>query len=172
MKKLVFVFLSCILSICIAQEKKEKADILQDLICEVEGFTSKIEKGDVVKKLLQKETVIVLVKKSTEKFNIKKKEIYIRMHPIKGGFEKFDYIAIAGRFAEKSENLYWDLSSGDSYEIKQINTLFKSPDSIDYVLIDKIKGTVVVKKYSLSDKVHFKYLTGSCKPKESVKIIK
>lgn len=172
MKKIFFIFLTCILSICIAQEKNEKTEIIQDLICDVEGFTSKIEKGDVVKKLLQKESVTVLVKKSTEKFNLNKKEIYIRMHPIRGGFEKIDYMELAGRFKEKSENLYWDLSNSDSYEIKQINMSFKSPNSINYILIDKIKGTIIVKKYNLHDNVHFKYLTGICKPKESVKIIK
>jgi hypothetical protein len=172
MKKIISIFIFSISIICVAQEKEEQTETLQDLICEVEGFTNKIEKGEIVKKILPKESVTVLVKKSTEKFNLNKKEIYIRMHPTKGGFEKFDYILIAGRYKEKSEDLYWDLSTNDSYEIKQINTQFKSPDSLNYISIDKIKGTIIVKKYNLNDNIHFKYLVGNCKPKDLVKVIK
>lgn len=122
MKKIILIFLASILNTSVAQEKEEKADTLQDLICEVEGFTNKIKKGDVVKTKLPKESVNVLVKKSTEKFNLNKKEIYITMQSINSLFEKLDYMGIFGRFQKESKDLYWDLSNNDAYEIKEINT--------------------------------------------------
>jgi hypothetical protein len=122
MKATVFLILLSALNICIAQEAEDKSEILQDLICEVEGFTNRIENGEVVGKKLAKDTVTVLVKRQKEKFNLTKKEIYIRMHPLKGGLEKIDYAFIVGRYKEKSEDMYWDLSNNDVYELKQIHT--------------------------------------------------
>ena len=172
MKAAFYLILLSTLNICIAQEAEDKSEILQDLICEVEGFTNRIENGEIVGKKLAKDTVTVLVKRQKEKFNLTKKEIYIRMHPLKGGLEKIDYAFIVGRYKEKSEDMYWDLSNNDVYELKQIHTNLKSPDALSTVYIDKIKGTILFKKFNINDSSQFRHLRGNCKPKESVKIIK
>ena len=69
MKAAFYLILLSTLNICIAQEAEDKSEILQDLICEVEGFTNRIENGEVVGKKLSKDTVTVLVKRQKEKFN-------------------------------------------------------------------------------------------------------
>ena len=172
MKATVFLILLSALNICIAQEAEDKSEILQDLICEVEGFTNRIENGEIVGKKLAKDTVTVLVKRQKEKFNLTKKEIYVRMHPLKGGLEKIDYAFIVGRHKEKTEDMYWDLSNNDAYEVKQVYTNLKSPESLSTVYIDKIKGTILFKKFNINEPSQFRYLKGSCKPKEAVRIIK
>lgn len=172
MKAIFYVILLSAINISYAQEADDKAEIVQDLICEVEGFTNRIENGEIVGKKLAKESVSVLVKRQKEKFNLTKKEIYIRMHPLKGGLEKIDYAFIVGRYKEKSEDMYWDLSNNDAYEVKQIHTNLKSPDALSTAYIDKIKGTILFKKFNINDSSQFRHLRGNCKPKESVRIIK
>jgi hypothetical protein len=94
------------------------------------------------------------------------------MHPLKGGLEKIDYAFIVGRHKEKTEDMYWDLSNNDAYEVRQVYTNLKSPESLSTVYIDKIKGTILFKKFNINEPSQFRYLKGSCKPKESVRIIK
>lgn len=172
MKAIFYIILLYAINISYAQEADDKAEIVQDLICEVEGFTNRIENGEIVGKKLAKDTVTVLVKRQKEKFNVTKQEIYIRMHPLKGGLEKIDYAFIVGRYKAKSEDMYWDLSKNDVYEVKQIHTNLKSPDAISTVYIDKIKGTILFKKFNINDSSQFRHLRGNCKPKDGVKIIK
>ena len=172
MKAAFYLILLSAINISFAQEAEDKAETLQDLICEVEGFTNRIENGEIVGKKLAKDTVTVLVKRQKEKFNLTKKEIYIRMHPLKGGLEKIDYAFIVGRHKEKTEDMYWDLSNNDAYEVKQVYTNLKSPESLSTVYIDKIKGTILFKKFNINEPSQFRYLKGNCKPKDSVKIIK
>ena len=81
-------------------------------------------------------------------------------------------LALTSCNKEKTEDMYWDLSNNDAYEVKQIYTNNKSPDSLSTVYIDKIKGTILFKKFNINEPSQFRYLKGNCKPKESVKIIK
>lgn len=170
---IIFVFLVALnQSILNAKTNEDNEETLQDLICEVSGFENLIAKGEVIKKPLPKESVNVFVRRSTEKFNRTKKEIYIRMHPLDGTIQKFDYLLIAGRFQQKTNDLYWDQSDNDTYAIKEIGMSLKSPQSMKYIIIDKLKGSIVVKQYNLNDNIHFKYIAGDCKPKELVRVIK
>ena len=172
MKAFFYLILLSAINISYAQEAADKDEIVQDLICEVKGFTNRIENGEIVGKKLAKDMVSVMVKRQKEKYNITKKEIYIRMHPLKGGLEKIDYAFIVGRYKEKSEDMYWDLSNNDAYEVKQVYTSLKSPDSLSTVYIDKIKGTILFKKFNINEPSQFRHLRGNCKPKDTVKILK
>ena len=172
MKRILVLSCLLMLNTGYAQDSKNKEVTIHDLVCDVEGFSSKIINKAIVQKVLPKDTVTVLIKRSTEKFNESKKEIYMRMQPRSGGFEKFEYIAIIGKFQEKSESLYWDLSNNDYYQLKQTDLQFNSPNTFKYVFIDKLTGEIVLKEFSFQDNLNLKYLTGKCTPKEAVKVIK
>ena len=170
MKSQIFALLLFVSANAIAEN--DKKEVLQDLICEVSGFSQSIRDGVPSQKTLQTESVNVKVERSIEQWNKNKKDINITMTPRGDGKIKFEYLAILGRYSkDKKQSNVWYENTDDTYEITETDDGNKAPNHLENIKIDRLTGNIYFRKATIGSYSAVLSIQGKCIPKEKARVL-
>ena len=170
MKKIIILILLIISNNSFADD--DKAEILQDLVCELNGTVQSNRDGIPSQKNLPLESVSVKVKRSIEEWNKDKKNISIIITPKSEGKVQYDYLIVLGRFNKNQyQKNVWYENTEDSYEITEINGGKNAPSDISNIKIDRITGKLYFRYATIGSYSAIKNITGKCIQKDKARVL-